>query len=197
MNASQPDPTEPRVHSITDAAEAASIESRKRLRAYVIKMAFRVVFFVAGALLAHAGYYWWGLAMLVIATILPWVAVMGANLIKDPETSDEDASYVTAPLLPQLGANARPDGEQKAEADHGAGEAGRAEPDAPAAGTTGGSASAGSSTADSSAAPSNDDFHGDVISGEWAEDDDLDAPHRPADPTPPHHHHHHEGASGA
>lgn len=74
------------VHAVTDANEAASIESKQRLRAYSIKMALRVVFFVGGAIVAVTWNKWVGLALLGVSAVLPWLAVMGANLIRPPES---------------------------------------------------------------------------------------------------------------
>lgn len=84
------------VHSITDAAEAASIESRQRFISYSIKMALRLVFFVAGAIIAVTWNLWVGLVLLGISAILPWVAVMGANLVRPPEQFMAD-EYGTTP----------------------------------------------------------------------------------------------------
>jgi hypothetical protein len=73
------------VHTVTSAGEAASIESKQRLRAYAIKMGLRVVLFVGGAIVAVTWNEWVGLGMLAVSAVLPWVAVMGANLIRPPE----------------------------------------------------------------------------------------------------------------
>ncbi|RKW71082.1 DUF3099 domain-containing protein [Galactobacter caseinivorans] len=172
MNPQPGERKEPHVHSITDANEAASIESHQRIRAYVIKMAFRVVFFVVGALLAHAGYIWWGLALLVIATILPWMAVMGANLIKDPPQAPGGVTFVDGPLRDQLGAGTHNTGAD-ADADvqdsslpDDAGSAGRPG----SASTSGAAADAGGDAGGAAAAQEHE-----IIDGEWFQDEPTQA----------------------
>ncbi|MDR2254724.1 MAG: DUF3099 domain-containing protein [Arthrobacter sp.] len=90
-----------RVHAITDAREAASIESRKRMRSYGIKMALRAVLFVAGAIIAATWNIWVGVALLAVSAILPWIAVVDANLITDPG-GDDSATFLNAPPVDAL-----------------------------------------------------------------------------------------------
>lgn len=167
MNSQHGEHREPRVHSITDASEAASIESHQRIRAYVIKMAFRVVFFIAGALLAHAGYLWWGLALLIVATVLPWMAVMGANLIKDSPAPPSDVTYVDGPLRDQL--NAAPTEEKDNTTTQAPHDGGPAPAPEGASGTGSGSGSGRHPTPDPPAGSDAEVGH-ETISGEWFED---------------------------
>ncbi|MGO1319215.1 MAG: DUF3099 domain-containing protein [Galactobacter sp.] len=101
MRREQEPAEETQVHSVTSANEAASIESRQRLRAYAIKMGLRVVFFVSGAIIAVTWNEWVGLILMGISAVLPWFAVMGANLIRPPEQV-MGANYATAAEPRQL-----------------------------------------------------------------------------------------------
>lgn len=190
------------MHSITDAHEAASIESHQRIRAYVIKMAFRVVFFLSGALLAHAGHLWWGLALLAIATILPWMAVMGANLIKDSPAPPGDVTFVDGPLLDQLGTGSGSDpgsgSESESESESGRGADPR--PDGGVSGSRAGLASgdgsgvghgtrAGADAASGGQRHEHDTEHKtehETISGEWLEEPPAAVPGPRRDREEPH-----------
>ncbi|MGO3153528.1 MAG: DUF3099 domain-containing protein [Galactobacter sp.] len=105
------------VHSVTSANEAASIESRQRLRAYAIKMGLRVVFFVVGAIVAVTWNEWVGLILMGISAVLPWFAVMGANLIRPPEQV-KGASFATSPDPEQLSADSSPTEPRYGESEH-------------------------------------------------------------------------------
>lgn len=96
MSKNEPSPEQPRVHAITDAREAASIEASKRMRSYGIKMALRAVLFVSGAIIAATWNIWVGVALLAASAILPWIAVVDANLITDPG-GDDSATFLQAP----------------------------------------------------------------------------------------------------
>lgn len=96
MSKNEPSPEHPRVHAITDAREAASIEASKRMRSYGIKMALRAVLFVLGAIIAATWNIWVGVALLAASAILPWIAVVDANLITDPG-GDDSATFLEAP----------------------------------------------------------------------------------------------------
>lgn len=182
------------MHSITDAHEAASIESHQRIRAYVIKMAFRVVFFLSGALLAHAGHLWWGLALLAIATILPWMAVMGANLIKDSPAPPGDVTFVDGPLLDQLGTGSGSEPGSESESESGRGADPR--PDGGVSGSRAGEASgdgsgvghgtrAGADAASDGQRHEHETEH-ETISGEWLEEPPAAAPGPRRDHEEPH-----------
>jgi|GEM_PF-2624486 len=84
------------VHSISDAQEAASVESRHRLRSYGFKMGLRAVLMIAGAIAAVYWNIWVGVGLLAASAVLPWIAVVDANLI-DTRESDRRASYVDGP----------------------------------------------------------------------------------------------------
>ncbi len=107
MSKNEPNPEQPRVHAITDAREAASIEARKRMRSYGIKMALRAVLFVSGAIIAATWNIWVGVALLAASAILPWIAVVDANLITDPG-GDDSATFLQAPPADALDPGERP-----------------------------------------------------------------------------------------
>lgn len=96
MNQNEGKDHAPHVHAISNAHDAASIESSKRMRSYGIKMGLRAIFFVSGALIAAYWNIWVGLALLAASAVLPWIAVMDANLIHDGDAGG-GASYVDAP----------------------------------------------------------------------------------------------------
>lgn len=184
------------MHSITDAHEAASIESHQRIRAYVIKMAFRVVFFLSGALLAHAGHLWWGLALLAIATILPWMAVMGANLIKDSPAPPGDVTFVDGPLLDQLGTGSGSEPGSGSESESESGRGADPRPDGGVSGSRAGEASgdgsgvghgtrAGADAASDGQRQEHKTEH-ETISGEWLEEPPAAAPGPRRDHEEPH-----------
>ena len=93
----------PTVHSISDAQEAASLESRRRLRSYGLKMLLRAVLMIAGAVVAATWNLWVGLGLLAASAVIPWLAVVDANVI-DTRESDAQASYVDGPPLDALSA---------------------------------------------------------------------------------------------
>lgn len=110
MSGSEQHGREPQVHSITDASEAASIEARQRFISYSIKMALRLVLFVAGAIIAVNWNIWVGLAMLAVSAVLPWIAVMGANLVRPPESVMGDYYEKPGPSEVTAAPEAAPDG---------------------------------------------------------------------------------------
>jgi Na+(H+)/acetate symporter ActP len=76
------------------------------MRSYAIKMGLRVVFFVAGAIIAVTWNKWIGLILMGVSAVLPWFAVMGANLIRPPEQV-MGAEYAKAKRQEELHAEPR------------------------------------------------------------------------------------------
>lgn len=66
------------VPSATNLPEAAADDQNRRLRQYVISMAIRTVCFVAGVALWEVN-KWASGACFVLATVLPYIAVVFAN----------------------------------------------------------------------------------------------------------------------
>lgn len=139
---------EAQVHSITDADEAASIEARKRFHAYAFKMALRVVLMIAGAIVSQWN-LWIALVLLGCAVVIPWFAVVDANVEKVDKKHPRPASYVDGAPLASLetSSSSKTDDTEP-------GSAGSAEPE----GAT------------------SDDDAPTTIQGEWAEDQDEDKP---------------------
>lgn len=89
--------TAPAEYSITDAQEAASLEARHRHRMYALKMTLRVICFPLGGILAYYVNIWLGLGLLIVATIIPWFAVVSANAIQPSSTVDPSWADKQAP----------------------------------------------------------------------------------------------------
>lgn len=66
---------------ITGAQESLTDDSRTRERRYIVSMAVRTVSFVAAVALLHGWARWTGV---VIAVVLPWFAVVVANIGRAP-----------------------------------------------------------------------------------------------------------------
>ncbi|WP_066519103.1 DUF3099 domain-containing protein [Curtobacterium ammoniigenes] len=62
-------------NTITTLAASPDQDRRRRFRRYVWQMAIRVFFFVIAVLLHN----WWSVVPLVLAAVIPWVAVVIAN----------------------------------------------------------------------------------------------------------------------
>lgn len=92
----------PEVVSITNAVEAHSADTRRRMRKYLITMGIRMVCLVA--IFAFEG--WYRLIPVVGAVLLPWVAVLLANGGSDISRQETVELLDSAPLL-EVGAPAR------------------------------------------------------------------------------------------
>lgn len=62
-------------NTITTLAVSPDQDRRRRFRRYVWQMAVRVFFFVIAVLLHN----WWSVVPLILAGVIPWVAVVIAN----------------------------------------------------------------------------------------------------------------------
>lgn len=87
------------VPSITDAPEALEDDQARRVRRYLIQMGFRVVCFW-GAYLASGWLRW---SLVVIAVVIPYIAVILVNAGRDRVQYDTSAMVPDAPKeLPPL-----------------------------------------------------------------------------------------------
>uniref|UniRef100_A0A942YAI4 DUF3099 domain-containing protein n=1 Tax=Neobacillus citreus TaxID=2833578 RepID=A0A942YAI4_9BACI len=66
-------------HSITALPDSPEQDRKHRLSRYVWQMAFRVVCFVAAVLIWSAWHTWVAVIPIVLAAVIPWVAVIVAN----------------------------------------------------------------------------------------------------------------------
>ena len=67
------------VVSITGARESLSDDMRARQRRYLVSMGVRTVAFVSAVAFLHGWARWTGVAL---AVVLPWFAVVGANITR-------------------------------------------------------------------------------------------------------------------
>lgn len=67
------------VVSITGARESLSDDMRSRQRRYLVSMGVRTVAFVSAVAFLHGWARWTGVAL---AVVLPWFAVVGANITR-------------------------------------------------------------------------------------------------------------------
>ena len=89
---------------ITDLGASRTAEIRERERRYVIAMLFRAVCFVAATLIFHGAARWFAIG---IAIVLPWIAVVLANVPKKV-ISVRHAAYEPAEAARDARPGARP-----------------------------------------------------------------------------------------
>lgn len=85
------------VVTITGARESLSDDMRARQRRYLVSMAVRTVAFVSAVAFLHGWARWTGVAL---AVVLPWFAVVGANISRG--SGQSVPRRVTRPGLRQL-----------------------------------------------------------------------------------------------
>ena len=91
---------------ITDLGSSRTAEIRERERRYVITMLFRAVCFIAATVLFHGAARWFAI---VVAVMLPWLAVVLANAPVKKRESKHAAYEPKAPReTPGLGAAREP-----------------------------------------------------------------------------------------
>ncbi|SNC59665.1 Protein of unknown function [Kytococcus aerolatus] len=73
------------VASVTSAAPSASVDRDRRLRVYLWQMGIRILAFPVGAWLVYKGtWVWFGVALLLFAAFIPYIAVVLANARQAP-----------------------------------------------------------------------------------------------------------------
>lgn len=84
-------------YSITSTPEPLSVNMGRRMKVYSIQMILRIACFFGFVLVDDL---WWKVACVVGVVLLPWSAVMLANVGAD--TSERPSQYVTLSLYPEL-----------------------------------------------------------------------------------------------
>jgi hypothetical protein len=90
----------PRVQAITSAPASLADDQARRQRRYLLQMAARVLCFVAAILLWRHVPLAVGITLVAAATVLPYIAVLGANAGRERQEHDADPVARELPPAP-------------------------------------------------------------------------------------------------
>jgi hypothetical protein len=83
-------PGEPEVHVITSAPDPLADDQARRQRRYLLQMGLRVLCFLAAVLAWPHLPRLVAIALVVAATVLPYIAVLGANAGRERNETDPE-----------------------------------------------------------------------------------------------------------
>jgi hypothetical protein len=103
-------PEVPQVHAITSAPASLADDQARRQRRYLLQMGLRVLCFVAAIVVwPHVPRYV-GIALIAVAAVLPYIAVLGANAGRERQEYDPDPVTRALPPGPTQDALGSPGG---------------------------------------------------------------------------------------